>query len=193
MTQTTTAQDSQIALLVAEAIARYSTVHADRAAAGKVAREVTEGQIRESITTSRTLGRARDHKAERKVRKDAVRALADELGVRFYVERNYDTVIVNETREVTGFSKDGNAQYSTFSEEANVVNPKGGLTVAWRIINKGKRFFVESAETVCRDDEAFDPLVGKELALTRFQNEEELSTAPYLPPVPLSIQTAYQD
>lgn len=167
---------------VTAAFTNYQEVHPTR---GKNETSVSLEFIRDSITKSRTNNLANNTRAARVYRKKVVNDLAAELGLRFAIDRDLVVQIKKISREVKEIGLK-QAVYSTITTEETLSNPKGGRLMAYRLVQDGAKFFTEFSVAVCRSDEAFDPLLGKEIALKKFQNEETCFEREFTPRPPVS-------
>lgn len=152
----------------------YVKVHAERQNTGKQgkgSKEITREEIAISLARSLLGYAGRNNKLSRQARKAEVARKANDLGIRFAIYREIETttMVLNSTiHEIFG-----NARNLTLDiQEEDTITPHGGHVVAYAHYEGSEGLVVEFSLAICRKDEAFDPLIGKEVALDKFLAEE---------------------
>jgi hypothetical protein len=161
-------KDEIIATSVLEAVERYKAKHPGKTDAEIEAfRTVVGISIRASLDDTR----ATNSHAEREVRQAALNELIDANGIGFKITRLKETLDLG-TVTIGGIYRPDYV-YSQLVEKNSkmVTSNKGGYTFAYILgIGAKGRLFATVALAICRDDENFDILAGKELAVDRLLN-----------------------
>lgn len=154
-----------------QAYGNYVVVRAKRQAAGKSSKEITREEIAISLARSLLGYAGRNNKLSRQARKAEVTRKANDLGIRFAIYREIETttlVLDSTVHEIFG-----NARNLTLDiQEEDTITPHGGHVVAYAHYQDDVGLVVEYSVAICRKDEAFDPLIGKEVALEKFIAED---------------------
>lgn len=151
MTTAQSQQDKAVAI-VATATSNYMASHPD---ATEQELDSLQFKILEGLKISRY--RANNRVARAKVRRtlsDRATLEARELGL---TVRNFRTVLID-----LSFLR--SQEFDPVSCSALQIHPRGGFTIAYRK-DEGSVLF---SAAICRDDEVFDKLEGRILAVTRF-------------------------
>jgi hypothetical protein len=163
--------NSIIEIAVQAAISNYALVHPMRSVLSTKV-ETSEETIRKNITKSNAGNLARNNRASRAQRKAVVNSWAIYHNVKFAVDRD------------THYRPGHLSTKGDYMSSCEEVNPKGGRVMAYRLVEDGGKFYTEYAVAICREDEAFDPLMGKEVALAKFISDEDRKTQAFTPRPP---------
>jgi hypothetical protein len=125
---------------------------------------VVTGAITNSITSTT---KSADDKAERAVRTQNVLAAAKAAGgVKFFHRREHDAI-----DHVVSIEKITDRIYEEIVNVEIVNATLGGQTFAYKyVLDENNDLFMVYTTAFCRNDEPFDPLIGMEIALDKFQN-----------------------